>query len=151
MTLLAKLDAIAVHAKAAAIAAGGATFYDAQVGFPASKGPNVRVFYGGEADSPHFPEDLTLTSQIVGQRIIVRGYWPLSETATKRHRAIEGEMATFIKELRTRVLGDSDLGGESTDLVMLHSTTEQIVVATIAYAITNTEILTDFDEYTRAK
>ena len=62
----------------------------------------------------------------------------------------EGEMGTFVKELRTRVLGDSQLGGESVDLVMGLAQAEQAVVASTKYAIVDTEIVLDFDEYTLA-
>ncbi len=90
-----------------------------------------------------------LTSKLVAQKITVRGYWPNPETATKRQRVIEGEMAVFVKELRTRVLGDSNLGGASVDLLMSLANTDQVVISSRQYAIVDTEFIVDFDEYTR--
>ena len=150
MTLLAKMDALQVHAAAAAIAAAGATFYDVAVGFPAAKGKCVRIFYGGESEPPHFPDNRVLDAVLIGQKIITRGYWPLSETATKRQRAMEGEMAVFVSEYRTRVLGDSQLGGETTDLDMGLAQCEQAVIANTKYALVDIEIGVDFDEFPEA-
>lgn len=145
MTLLDLMDAIQVHAAAAAVTAAGATFYDVAVGYPAAKGKCVRIFYGGERDPEHFGNRV-LDANLVAQAIMVRGYWPLPETATKRQRAMEGEMATFVKSLRTRILGDSQLGGLATDLVMGLASAEQVLIAGTKYAIVDLEIVVDYDE-----
>lgn len=149
MTLLTLMDAVQVHAAAAA-AAADAKFKDVAVGFQAAKGKCVRIFYGGERGPEHFPDSRTLNSQMVGQAIVVRGYWPRSDTGTRQQRLMEGEMATFTKELRTRVLGDSQLGGAAVDLVMTPAQCEEAVISSTRYAITDTEIIVDFDEYTLA-
>lgn len=147
--LLTRMDAIQVHAAAAA-AAANSKFVDVAVGFGAAKGRCVRIFYGGEREAEHFPESRTLNSQIVGQAIVVRGYWPRSDTNVRQQRLMEGEMGTFSKELRTRILGDSQLGGESVDLVMHMTRAEEVVLVSTRYAVTDTEIVVDFDEYTLA-
>jgi hypothetical protein len=149
--LLDLMDAIQVHAAAAAVTAGGAKFYDVAVGFPAARGKCVRIFYGGEREPERMGGELTLTSQMVAQAINVRGYWPVSETAAKNHRVIEGEMAAFVKSLRTRILGDSQLGGEGVDLAMHLAVTDQVLVTGIQYAVVDMEIVCDFDEHTRDK
>lgn len=144
------MDAIAVHAAAAAVACADATFYDVHVGFPVAKGRCVRIFYGGERETAHMPFEATLTSNLVAQAIVVRGYWPVAVTAVDRQRSIEGQMAFFVKELRTRVLGDSDLGGKSVDLAMTLATTQQVMISNTQYAVVDIEIIVDFDEYTHA-
>lgn len=148
MDLLDLMDALQVHAAAAANTADSSSkFYDVAVGFPAAKGRCVRIFYGGERAPEHFPDDKVLNAQLIAQAIIVRGYWPLSETATKRQRAMEGEMAAFVKSFRTRVLGDSQLGGEAVDLNMGPAQCEQAVIAGTKYALVDIEIVCDYDEY----
>lgn len=147
MTLLALMDAVQVHAAAAAVTAGGATFSDVAVGFPAAKGRCVRIFYGGEREVEHFDGDRVLDAKLVGQAVIVRGYWPLAETATKAQRVTEGEMGTFVKSLRTRISADSQLGGLCTDLDLSLARAETIVLAGIKYSITDTEIVVEFDEF----
>ena len=148
MSLLSIMDAIAVHAAAAAITAGGTSFTDVAVGFPASKGRCVRIFYGGERPVMHFFEGRTLNSRLMAQAIIVRAYWPLSETATKRQRVMEGEMGSFIDSLRTRILGDSQLGSAGSDLEMSPAAADQGVVSGVAYSYVDTEIVVDYNEYT---
>ena len=140
------MDALQVHALAAAKAID-ATFFDVAVGYPAAKGRCVRIFYGGERESEHFNGSRTLNSKLVAQAVVVRGYWPISETAVKRQRAIEGEMAAFVRSFRTRVLGDSQLGGKSVDLVFGLAVTDQILLTKTQYAIADIEIVVDIDEF----
>lgn len=150
MTLLDLMDAIQVHAAAAAVTAGGATFTDVQVGFaPTAKGRCVRVFYGGEREPERFTSDETLTSKLVAQAINVRGYWPTASTAAKEQRAVEGQMAVFTSSLRTRLLGDSDLGAHAQDGLKMHlAVPDQVVVAGNSYSAIDTEIVVDYDEFT---
>lgn len=153
MTLLDLMDAIQVHAAAAAAAAyvTGSKAYDVAVGFPASKGRCVRIYYGGERETERFPDDETLNSQLVAQAINVVGYWPTPSAAPKEHRLIEGEMAAFVKDLRTRINGDYTLGGKAADgLRMGLTTTDQIVLAQTQYAVCQTEIVVDYDEHSYA-
>lgn len=150
MDLLTVMDAIQVHAAAAAVTAAGATFSDVAVGYPAGKGRCVRIFYGGEAELEHFSGDRVLNGKLVGQAVIVRGYWPLPETATKRQRVMEGEIGAFVKSLRTRILGDSQLGGACTDLAMGLAQCEQAVIARTKYAIVDATIVIEYDETTLA-
>lgn len=145
MILLDLLDAVQVHAAAAAVTAGGATFTDVAVGYPVGKGRCVRIFYGGERDPEHFG-DRVLDANLVGQAIVVRGWWPTASTSTKEQRNIEGQMGSFVKSLRTRILGDSQLGGKCTDLVMGTGQAGQVMVGTTQYAITDIEIVVDYDE-----
>lgn len=147
------MDALQVHAAAAAAAAAsagqGGVFNDVAVGFPAAKGRCVRIFYGGERTAERLPGDV-LNAELIGQAIMVRGYWPLAETATKRQRLMEGEMAGFVKEFRTRVSADSQLGGESTDMTIRPAVAEQVIVAGNKYAVVDLELVVDYDEYPRA-
>lgn len=154
------MDALQVHAKAAAVAID-TKFYDVAVGFvPVSKGRCVRIFYLGERETEHMPFDRTLTSRVYAQGIGVRGYWPISDTGVNRQRAIEGEMAVFTKDFRSRVLGDSQLGGASVDLEMHPAVADQITLDAgggvavslgTKYAVVDIEIVVDFDEATIAK
>jgi hypothetical protein len=141
------MDAIQVHAAAAALAAGGSGFKDVAVGFPAARGRCVRIFYGGERQPEHFLDGVTLNSRLIAQAIVIRGYWPLPEADHKRARVLEGEMAVFCKELRTRILGDSQLGGASSDLNMTPAVADQVLLSGTKYAIVDSEIVVDYDEY----
>lgn len=147
MDVLDLMDALQVHAAAAAVTAGGATFNDVAVGYPAARGRCVRIFYGGEREVEHFEDDKVLNAQLMAQAIIVRGYWPIPDAAAKRHRVMEGEIAAFVKSFRTRVLADTQLGGEAVDLNMGPALCEQAVIAQTKYALADIEIVVDYDEY----
>ena len=146
MSLLDIMDAIQVHAASAAVTAGGSKFTDVQVGFLANRGRCVRIFYAGEREPEHFfPK--TLSSGLMAQAIMVRGYWPLSESAPKRHRAMEGEMGAFVDSFRTAILGDSQLGGACSDLNMSPASATQAQITGHNYAIVDLEIVVDYSEY----
>jgi hypothetical protein len=148
--LLELMDALQVHAAAAAVTAGGATFTDVAVGFPPAKGRCVRIFYGGERDPERLGTNKVLNASEIAQAITVRGYWPTASTATKEQRAIEGQMGAFVKDFRARVLGDSQLGGKSSDLAMHLAGADQIVISTTQYAVVDLEIVVDYDDVTIA-
>ena len=147
MDVLDLMDALQVHAAAAAVTAGGVTFSDVAVGFPAARGRCVRIFYGGEREVEHFTEQKVLNAQLMAEAVIVRGYWPLSETAKKRQRIMEQEIAVFVKDFRTRVLADSQLGGEAVDLNLNPAVCEQVIYARTKYAVVDLEAVCDFSEY----
>lgn len=144
------LDGIRVHAAAAAIAAGGTGFKDVAVGHPTPRGRSVRVYYGGEASTEHFSTGRTLNSQLVAERVLVRGFWPVSEYAPKRGRQLMFEMWRFVHEIRTRVLGDSKLGGESADLNMHFASADDVVISGVLFALIDIEFAVDYGEYALA-
>ena len=141
------MDAIQVHALAAANDAGGADFHDVQVGFTPGAGRNVRIFYDGEREPQHFFEGKTLSSQLMAEAIHIRASWPLPETATKRHRIMEHEMSLFVKSLRTRILGDSQLGGGAADLNLSPAGVNLSTVGSRRYATVDMEAVVDYSEY----
>ncbi|HET7182663.1 MAG TPA: hypothetical protein VFI15_10560, partial [Candidatus Limnocylindrales bacterium] len=140
MVLLDLMDAIQVHAAAAAAAAyvTGPKAYDVAVGYE-PKGRCVRIFYGGEREAEYFT-GYTLTSALIGQSIHIRGYWPVGSSAAKENRLVEGEIAVFVKECRTRIHGDSDIGAKAVDLVMTPAIVDQQTVAGIKNAVCDIEI-----------
>lgn len=144
------IDAIAVHAAAAAITAGGANFTDVKVRFPQARGRSVSVFYGGERESVYFG-DTVLSAQEIAQVVMVRAMWPLPETGAVQLRAVELEMATFADSFRTRINGDFQLGGNCTALKMLPAPAATEVVSQTKYAVLDFEIgLDGITEYTFA-
>lgn len=150
MDMLDLLDRIQVHAAAGALAIDS-KFKDVAVGHPTPRGRSVRVYYAGEAESEKFESHFTLNSELVAQRILIRAFWPVAEYAAKRGRVLMGEMARFVKELRTRISADADLGGESVDLTIHHADADDAVIGGALFALIDVEIIVEIDEYTRAK
>jgi hypothetical protein len=150
MTLLTLMDALQVHAAAAAVTAGGAAFKDVAVGFAAARGRCVRIFYAGERDVEHYTSQMTLTSRLIAQAVTIRAMWPSPETATKANRVLEGQIGTFVYDFRTRVLGDSQLGSAAVDLNLGLAILSQQVISGTSYAIAEMEAVIDGDEFARA-
>lgn len=144
------MDQIKTHAAAGALAID-AKFKDVAVGHPTPRGRSVRVYYGGEAEVEHFTSDRTQTSKLIAQRVLIRAFWPVSEYAAKRGRALMLEMGSFVKELRTRVLGDSQLNSESSDLNMHFADADDMMIGGVLFAIIDAECVVEYDEYTIAK
>lgn len=143
------MDKIAVHAAAGALAID-AKFKDVAVGHPMPRGRSVRIYYGGESLPPFFGEGRTLTTRMVGQRVLVRGFWPVSEYAAKRGRVLMREMWSFVHELRTRLLGDETLSGSVTALDMNFADADDAVFGGVLFALIDAEIIVDFAEYVEA-
>ena len=139
-------DAILVHAKAAALAANS-TWTNVAIGWPIPNGKSVRVYYGGERTPVRMPHDRSFTGELVAEVIVCVAFWPLSALNTDGAKLMDDEMYTFKHELRTRVLGDSQLGGKATDLEMSYATPDLVVIGNTRYAIIEAQFATDFTEY----
>lgn len=151
-SLLACMDAIAVHAAASFAAAlgSGVSDYDVAVGTSAAKGHSVRIYYGGQVDSRYFGAG-SLNSQHVAELVRVEANWPAPETAVKRQRAIEGEIIAFAQDLRVRINADYTLGGNCTALeVEPVAPVEGVVVADRKYHRYSAQIAIDLGDYSYA-
>jgi hypothetical protein len=141
-----QLAAIKTHAIAA-----GATItpkiLDVSIGASPPSTRCVRIFYGGEAEPERMGGGLTLTSRLIGERIVVAVYINLSNLSEQEVEAVETELYDFKHELRTRILGDAQLGGNSTDLVMTLVEPDHIVYGNTRYRTLETEIIPEFVEY----
>ncbi len=145
------MDALQVHAAAAAVTAGGTAFKNVAVGEVNAAGRGVRIYYDGEREPQHTAgADETLGDKIIAQAVHIRGYWPVPETAAKRQRVMEGEMGAFVKSFRTRVEGDRQLGGEGIDLELGLASVNVTTIGNIRYVLIDMEAICDWDLYTIA-
>lgn len=149
MDLLTVMNTCATHATTATTGLGGK--WDVAVAPPLPRGFCVRVFYGGERVPPHWESSYTLSSQMVAQSVMTRAFFPVADYAKLRRRNLMLDMAAFAKAYRTAVLGDSQLGGAATDLVLLPAETDDILFGTAHYGIVDIEALVEYDEFDRAK
>jgi hypothetical protein len=149
MTYIAQRDAILVHAAAAA-AAADATWTDVAIGLARATGRCVRVFYGGEAAPARMGGARVLNGELVSETVIVAAFLPLADSSIGAYKAAEDQAFAFKHELRTRVLGDSQLGGASTDLLMSYAVPDVVVSNNARWLVLEAEFTTDFTEYTLA-
>lgn len=143
------LTQITTHATAAAAALTN-PILDVAVGSPVPSGRCVRIYYAGEVEPEHMGAGHTLTSRMVAESIALTLFLPMSSDGLQAAAATETEMYDFKHELRTRVLGDSQLGGQSTDLEMALVEPDFVVIGNTRYRILSTTFNTDYAEYTIA-
>jgi hypothetical protein len=147
VTYIDQRDAILVHAKAAALAANP-TWTNVEIGFPSTlNDKGARVFYGGEIEPVRMGGARVLNGELVSEHVALVAWWAVSNLGIGQAKAIEDEMFTFKHEIRTRVLGDSQLGGKSTDLAMSYAEPDTITVGTARYVLLGFEFTTDYTEY----
>jgi len=147
---IARRDAITVHAAAAA-AAIDAEFTDVQVGGPIPRGNRcVRVFYGGEAEPVRMGGNRVLNGEMVADTIALIAFWAVPTLDESAMKATDDEMVTFKHELRTRILGDSQLGGNATDLLMHYAQPDWIQIGGARWAVLEVDFTPDHTEYTLA-
>lgn len=142
-------DAILVHAVAAA-AAVDSTWTDVAIGVKTPDARCVRVYYGGEREPARMGGRRVINAELVSHAIVLAAFWPLSGLGLDAYKATEDQAHGFVHELRTRVLGDSQLGGTSTDLEMGYATPDVVVIGNARWQLVEVVFVTDFTEYTIA-
>lgn len=140
-------DAVLAHAVAVAAAIDPA-FTDVEIGPPVPAGNRcVRLFWAGEAEPEHMGAERTLTSRMVSPALALVAFWTMRTTAPGTYRAIDDEMAAFVHGLRTAILADSQLGGQSTDLEMDLADPAFVVIGNVRYASLSVGFTFDYLEY----
>lgn len=150
LTYASAIAAIVVHATAAG-AAGTPPILDVAIGGPLPVSTRcVRIFYGGETDPAKMGGGSTLNSRMIGERITLILWIAVSNLSQQEIDAVETELYAFKHELRTRVLGDSQLGGVATDLEMAPCVPDYVTYGNTRYRTLETEFTTDYAEYSIA-
>jgi hypothetical protein len=140
-------DAILAHAVTAA-AAVDAQWKDVAVGAPIPRGNRcVRLFWTGEAEPQRMGGNRVLNGELVAPTCGLVAFWAMSTMDEAAVKAIDDEMAAFVHNLRTAVLADSQLGGQSTDLEMGYAEPDYVVIGGARYATVEVPFTLDYIEY----
>lgn len=116
MTFANAITTIGTHL-AAAGSAVSPTVVDVDRGAPVSVNARmIRYWYAGDQPAPHYPGGQTLTDVMVGERVTVACYWPITDKAVLR--SLDAEVQALKHEIKTRLIGDSTLGGACDDLTV---------------------------------
>lgn len=138
---------ILAHALAAA-AAVDAKFTDVAIGVPVPRGNRcVRIFWTGEAEPEHMGATRVLNARLIAPTCALVGFWSMRALGEAPSKAIEDEMVEFVHELRTRILLDSQLGGNSTDLEMGMAEPDYVVIGGTRYATVEIGFTLDYVQY----
>lgn len=144
-----QLAAIKTHAVAAGATLSPA-LTDVAIAHPVPRGRCVRIFWAGEVEPVRMGAQRSLNAELIAERIMLVAFWPISDSSETGAEAIETDIYALKHEIRTRVLGDSQLGGMSTDLAMSYAETDFVVISGTAYRTLECEFVTDFFEYSIA-
>jgi hypothetical protein len=79
-------------------------------------GRQIRYYWQGECEPPRMPAERVLSGEMVGQRFTLAACWPLSDLSVDQVTELDKEMQALAFQVRTRIQGDSQLGGNVTDL-----------------------------------
>lgn len=143
--LVEQMNAIETHV----VAAGNAVepkITDVCIGLPVPRGRCGRIWWDGEADE-RAGRRYSLNHQLIANRIGVRFFWPVSDAAEAAAKNRIFEMRAIAHEVRTRILGDSALGGNSSDLEVENAEADLLNSAGTLYATVSIEITTGILEY----
>jgi hypothetical protein len=140
---------ILTHATAAG-AALTVPLLDVAIAFPLPADRRVRVYYGGEADPAKMGGRWTLNSEMVGKVTLIAAFWAINALNEDLAVVIDAEMEAFGHELRTRLDGDAQLGGTTTDSMLLDADPDIFVNGSMRYAGVVWRLVSDYVEYTRA-
>jgi hypothetical protein len=149
MTFAAALTNIGTHLTAAG-AALAVPITDVMYAAPVPKGRCIRYFYGGETDPPAFSGKKTLNSQMVGETVLIVAFFPVSSLGETEAASTEDELWDLKDEVRTRIDGDSQLGGACTDLLLGDVEPDFVVIGNTRYRTLNWDLTLAFTEYTLA-
>jgi hypothetical protein len=136
------------------VAAGNALtdkLLDVDRGLPSSRGRQIRWYWGGEVEPPRMGGHRVLNGELVGQRFVIVACWPLTDLSEGLVSAIDAEMQVLAGEVRTRIQGDSQLGGNVTDLDLDYADPDTAVIAGARHVVLRWDLDLSFVEYAVAQ
>ncbi len=143
------IPAALVVLQAHLVAAGGALtvpILDVTRGLPTG-GRAIRYYWGGEVEPPKMTGPRVLNGQLVGQRFRIAATWPLSDLSPEQVTAIDVEMQLLAGQIRTRIQGDSQLGGNVTDLDLDYGDPDLVLISGARYVAMTWDLDLAYVEY----
>lgn len=110
-------------------------------------GRQIRYYWAGEVEPPAMGGPRVLNGEMVGQRFIIAASWPLGDLSPETVTAIDTEMQTLAGEIRTRIQGDSTLGGNVTDLDLQYAEPDVQTISNARHVILHWDLDLSYVEY----
>lgn len=136
------------------VAAGAALtdpLQDVDRGLPATAGRQLRYYWAGECEPPRMGGHRVLNGELVGQRFVIAATWPLTDLSAALVTVIDAEMQVLAGEIRTRIQGDSTLGGNITDLDLGYVEPDVVVIANARHVACRWQLDLAYVEYAVAQ
>jgi hypothetical protein len=119
-------------------------------GIPAAQGQSIRYYWAGEIEPPRMGGNRVLNGELVGERFIIAALWPLTTLEDNNVTAIDIDMQTLAHQIRTRIQGDSTLGGNVTDLDLEYADPDTVYIGGARHVALRWDLDLSFIEYTLA-
>lgn len=143
------LTVLATHLTAAGAALTD-PFLDIDRGF-VTGGRQLRYYWSGEVEPPRMGGRRVLNGELVGQRFRIAASWPLSDLTPEQVTVIDGEMQTLAGQIRTRIQGDSTLGGYVTDLDLGYFEPDIVTISNARVVVLAADLDLSYVEYAVAQ
>jgi hypothetical protein len=114
-------------------------------------GRQIRYYWSGEVEPPNMGGTRVLNGELVGQRFTVAASWPLSDLSVQLVEAIDTEMQLLAGQIRTRIQGDSTLGGNVTDLDLGYAEPELLTISNARHVVLHWTLDLAYVEYAIAQ
>jgi hypothetical protein len=110
-------------------------------------GRQIRYYWSGECEPPNMGGTRVLNGELVGQRFTIAACWPLSDLSVELVEAIDVEMQLIAGEVRTRIQGDSTLGGNLTDLDLGYGEPDALLISGSRHVVLQWQLDFAYVEY----
>ena len=121
---------------------------DVDRGLPTG-GRQLRYYWAGEVPPPKMSGPLVLNGQMVGERVAIAALWPLTNLSVELVTAIDAEMQVLAGEIRTRIQGDSQFGGNVTDLDLGYAEPDLVTISNARHVAVRWDLDLAYVEYAR--
>jgi hypothetical protein len=110
-------------------------------------GRSIRVWWSGEADPIKRGAPRTINAELVGELVTITMLWSVSDAGETMAAARDAEVFALKSDLRTRLHGDVQLGGNVTDLELSYAVSDHLVYDGGLYRHVELVLTLDFSEY----
>lgn len=115
-------------------------------------GPGLWYYWSGEIDpTTIMGARNTLTSEMVGERFEIAALWAITNVGADLIAIYDADMQTLAGQVRTRIDGDSQLGGNVADLLLGDATPDVVVISNVRYLAVRWTLDLAYVEYTVAQ
>ena len=144
--IAAALVVLATHLTAAGAALTD-PLTDVDRGLPTG-GRQLRYYWGAEVPPPKMSGPRVLNGELVGQRFVIAATWPLGNLLPDTVTAIDIEMQALVGQVRTRIQGDSTLGGNVVDLDLGYADADLVSISNARHVAVRWDLDLSYVEYT---
>jgi len=149
MTTEAALTVLGTHLAAAGTALSR-PITDVARGLPYARGRQIRYWWDGETEPVRMGGPRVLNGELIGQRFNIAAMWPVVDGSETANAALDVEVIALTTDIRSRILGDSQLGGNVSDLELDYGEPDLVTIAGGLHLVVRWTLTLDYEEATIA-